>query len=102
VSRHKSLILVALSIAVGGAFVVGLLFRLQILKRGTITDRELLKEAAQQWKLSAEPNRGPNLQIFEQQATQGYYDDAWETARLSKSNDVYQDLLVRLAAHRKH
>jgi hypothetical protein len=62
-----------------------------------ITDRELLREAASEWKSEGEPGNGPNEQIFEQQAAQGYYDDAAATGRLFKSAEDLQWSLVELA-----
>lgn len=47
-----------------------------------ITDQELLREAVAEWKKAGEPGYGPNYQIFEQQAAQGYYVDAAATGRL--------------------
>jgi tetratricopeptide (TPR) repeat protein len=54
-----------------------------------ITDRELLLEA-----LAQVPDAGYiNEEVFEQQATQGYYDDALATARLaSKKDDLYRHM----------
>jgi len=62
-----------------------------------ITDQELLREAVTEWKLAGEPGNGPNVQIFEQQAAQGYYDDAWATAHLFKRTDDEQWSVVELA-----
>ena len=47
-----------------------------------ITDQELLREAVDDWRRSGAPSPGPNPQILEQQAAQGYYDDAVATAYL--------------------
>ena len=49
-----------------------------------ITDRELLLEAVDDWRLAGSPFPGPNSQVLEQQAAQAYYDDAISTARLWK------------------
>jgi hypothetical protein len=54
-----------------------------------ITDQELLREAVTKY--------GPNEQIFEQQAAQGYYDDAAATGRLFKTPDYVQWSIVELA-----
>jgi hypothetical protein len=61
-----------------------------------ITDQELLREAIAEWKRAGEPGNGPNYQIFEQQAAQGYYDDAAATARLFKRADDVQWSVVEL------
>ncbi len=47
--------------------------------------------------MAGKPGQGPNPQIFEQQAAQGYYDDAWATARLFKQDDDLQWAVVELA-----
>ena len=52
-----------------------------------ITDRKLLREAVEEWKRGGEPGVGPDSQIFEQQAAQGYYEDAAATATLFKRPD---------------
>jgi hypothetical protein len=57
--------------------------------RHKITDQELLREAVTRY--------GPNEQIFEQQAAQGYYDDAAATGRLFKSPGYVQWSIVELA-----
>jgi hypothetical protein len=62
-----------------------------------ITDQELLREAVAEWKRAGEPSNGPNYQIFEQQAAQGYYDDAAATARLFKRTEDVQWSIVELA-----
>jgi hypothetical protein len=62
-----------------------------------ITDQELLREAVADWKRAGEPGYGPNAQIFEQQAAQGYYDDAAATARLFKRAEDVQWSIVELA-----
>jgi hypothetical protein len=61
-----------------------------------ITDQELLREAVAEWKKAGEPGNGPNYQIFEQQAAQGYYDDAAATGRLFKRADDVQWSIVEL------
>lgn len=63
----------------------------------TITDRQLLQEAVSEWKKEVQPGNGPNVQIFEQQAAQGYYDDAAATARLFKRTEDVQWSVVELA-----
>jgi hypothetical protein len=62
-----------------------------------ITDQELLREAVAEWNTAREPGNGPNYQIFEQQAAQGYYDDAAATARLFKRAEDVQWSMVELA-----
>src|SRR5258708_2449058 len=52
-----------------------------------VSDQTILREAAAEWNSAAEPGYGPIMQIFEQQAAQGYYDDAAATARLFKRAD---------------
>ena len=52
-----------------------------------ITDQQLLREAVAEWNRAGEPGNGPDYQIFEQQAAQGYYDDAAATAALFKRAD---------------
>jgi len=61
-----------------------------------ITDRDLLREAVEEWKKAGEPGYGPNSQIFEQQAAQGYYDDAAATGRLFKRVEDVQWSIVEL------
>jgi tetratricopeptide (TPR) repeat protein len=61
-----------------------------------ITDQELLREAVAEWEKAGEPGYGPNYQIFEQQAAQGYYDDAAATSRLFKRADDVQWSAVEL------
>ena len=54
-----------------------------------ITDQKLLQEAVAEWKNAGEPGNGPDCQIFEQLAAQGYYDDATATAhRFKRAEDV--------------
>jgi hypothetical protein len=62
-----------------------------------ITDQELLREAVAEWKRAGEPGNGPNYQIFEQQAAQGYYNDAAATARVFKRAEDVQWSVVELA-----
>jgi hypothetical protein len=61
-----------------------------------ITDQELLREAVAEWKRAGGPGNGPNYQIFEQQAAQGYYEDAAATGRLFKRADDVQWSVVEL------
>jgi hypothetical protein len=61
-----------------------------------ITDQELLREAVAEWKKAGEPGYGPNSQIFEQQAAQGYYEDAAATGRLFKRAEDVQWSIVEL------
>jgi tetratricopeptide (TPR) repeat protein len=58
-----------------------------------ITAQELLREA-----LRESPNHSyPETEIFEQQATQGYYDDALATARLATKPDDLHWFIIELA-----
>jgi tetratricopeptide (TPR) repeat protein len=61
-----------------------------------ITGREILHEAMMEWQCAGEH---PQLirQIFEQQAGQGYYDDAAATGLLSRRPDEMQWYVVELA-----
>jgi hypothetical protein len=61
-----------------------------------ITDQELLREAVLEWKKAGEPGYGANYQIFEQQAAQGYYEDAAATGRLFKRVEDVQWSIVEL------
>jgi hypothetical protein len=61
-----------------------------------ITDQELLREALTEWTRGGELGDGPNYQIFEQQAAQGYYDDAAATGRLFKRASDVQWSIVEL------
>jgi hypothetical protein len=84
--------------AIGGMCLVGGIAWLAGLRptQHKITDQELLREALGEWKLAGQPGRGPNPQIFEQQAAQGYYDDARATARLFKDTDELRWLIIEL------
>jgi len=64
-----------------------------------ITDQELLGEAVAEWKKAGEPGYGPNYQIFEQQAAQGYYEDAAATV-FKRAEDVQWSIveLVKIRA----
>src|SRR6202795_1483087 len=62
-----------------------------------ITDQDVLREAVAEWHRGGEPGEGPNDQIFEQQAAQGYYDDAAATSHLFKRPDHKQWSVVELA-----
>jgi hypothetical protein len=62
-----------------------------------ITDQRVLREAVAEWHRAGEPGSGPNYQIFEQQAAQGYYDDAAATSYLFKRPDDKQWSVVELA-----
>jgi tetratricopeptide (TPR) repeat protein len=62
-----------------------------------ITDQKLLREAVEEWKRAGEPGNGPDYQIFEQQAAQGYYEDAAETATLFKNAEDRRWSVVELA-----
>jgi hypothetical protein len=61
-----------------------------------ITDQILLREAVEEWKKAGDTGYGPNYQILEQQAAQGYYEDAAATARLFKRVDDVQWSIVEL------
>jgi hypothetical protein len=61
-----------------------------------VTDQELLREAVVEWKKAGEPGYEPNYQIFEQQAAQGYYEDAAATGRLFKRAEDVQWSIVEL------
>lgn len=61
-----------------------------------ITDQELLREALAQFHDAPYPNE----EIFSQQATQGYYDDALATARLATKKDDLYSYLFKLATIR--
>jgi hypothetical protein len=69
---------------IGGGILlaVGLLTAFFLLSSPRITDQYLLRRAISEWKQAGQPGRGPNYQILEQQAAQGYYADAIATARL--------------------
>jgi hypothetical protein len=62
-----------------------------------VTDQEVLREAVAEWHRAGEPGSGPNSQIFEQQAAQGYYDDAAATSYLFKRPDDKQWSVLELA-----
>jgi hypothetical protein len=53
--------------------------------------------AVGEWERAGEPGNGPVYQIFEQQATQGYYDDAAATGHLFKRVDDVQWSIVEWA-----
>lgn len=93
VPRRSALVLAA------AFFVLGLCIAGPIWVRAfshKVTDRELLLEALAQF-----PNANyPNEEVFEQQATQGYYDDALATARLASKKDDLYSYLFKLATIR--
>jgi tetratricopeptide (TPR) repeat protein len=62
-----------------------------------ITDRELLQEAFVEWQRAVNSSRQPAYQIFEQQAAQGYYDDAAATGYLLGRTDEVKWSIVELA-----
>jgi len=62
-----------------------------------ITDQDVLREAVAEWHRAGEPGEGPSYQIFEQQAAQGYYDDAAATSYLFKQPNDKQWAVVELA-----
>jgi len=61
-----------------------------------ITDQECSERRVAEWKRAGEPGEGPNYQIFEQQAAQGYYEDAAATGRLFKRAEDVQWSIVEL------
>ena len=62
-----------------------------------ITDRELLQEAVAEWQRAGGRGGEISREIFEQQAVQGYYDDAAATGRLFKRPDEVGWSVVELA-----
>ncbi len=62
-----------------------------------ITDQMLLREAVEEWRRAGGPGNGPDYQIFEQQAGQGYYEDAAATATLFKNAEDRNWSVVELA-----
>lgn len=62
-----------------------------------ITDQGLLRQAVEEWRNAGEPGQGPNYQIFEQQAAQGYYDDAAAAGHLFKRPEDVQWSVIELA-----
>lgn len=62
-----------------------------------ISDRGVLREAVAEWRRAGEPGSGPNYQIFEQQAAQGYYDDAAATSYLFKRPEDKQQAVLGVA-----
>jgi hypothetical protein len=85
---------IAVSLGLGAG--IALLLWLERLE-GRITDQYVLREAVTEWTLAGEPGDGPNSQIFEQQAAQGYYDDAAATGHPFKRVDDVQWSVVELA-----
>ena len=62
-----------------------------------ITDRELLHEAVLELQSAGAAGGGMSRLIFEQQAVQGYYDEAAATARLVEGSDGGRWWVVELA-----
>jgi hypothetical protein len=63
-----------------------------------VSDRDLLREAALEYKKSTVPSeRMVFWDVFCQQAAQGYYDDAMATALLSRRDSDFEYALVTLA-----
>jgi hypothetical protein len=83
---------VAIFVCVGG----GAGFVVWMRSHQRITGREILHEAMMEWRRAGER---PELsrQIFEQQAAQGFYDDAAATGLLSPRPDEVQWYIVELA-----
>lgn len=84
--RGVSLKLAASCVVLSTAAAIGWVLWLRLHDR-KITDQELLREAVEEWQRAGAPGFGPDYQIFEQQAAQGYYEDAAVTATLFKSPD---------------
>ncbi len=62
-----------------------------------ITDRALLREAVAEWQRLGAPDGEISREIFEQQAMQGYYDDAAGTGLLFERPDGVRWSVVALA-----
>ena len=62
-----------------------------------ITDQALLREAVEEWRRAGARFPGPDYQIFEQQAWQGYYDDAMVTAQHFKRPEDLRWAVVEVA-----
>jgi len=62
--------------------------------RTPVVAQEILREAAAEGKRSLGKSAEPLVEIFNQQATQGYYDDAMATARLWGADAPSQHRLV--------
>jgi hypothetical protein len=86
--------IIAVTAIVGAGGVAAMVVWMQSHPR--ITGREILHEAMMEWRCAGER---PELirQIFEQQAAQGYYDDAAAIALLSRRPDEVQWYVVELA-----
>ena len=91
-SMRLKIMAVATVVCAGG--VAGLVIWMQ--SHQLITSREILHEAMMEWQCAGER---PQLvkQLFEQQAAQGYYDDAAATGLLSRRPDEMQWYVVELA-----
>ncbi len=91
-SVRLKIVAVASFVCAGG--VAGLAVWMQSHQR--ITGREILHEAMMEWQCAGER---PELirRIFEQQAAQGFYDDAAATGLLSRRPDEMQWFVVELA-----
>jgi hypothetical protein len=95
--RRRSLGLKAAAVTAVLCAGAGIAFMLWLRSPGhRITDQELLREAVGEWERAGEPGSGPNYQIFEQQAAQGYYDAAAATGRLFKRVEDVQWSIVEL------
>jgi len=84
--RSVGLTLAGICVALSVAAAIGWMLWLRLTDR-KITDQELLREAVEEWERAGEPGDGPDYQIFEQQAAQGYYEDAAATATLFRRPD---------------
>ncbi len=87
--------LIPLAVGLSASLAIGWIIWRTSLER--ITPPALLREAVAEWNAAGEPGDGPTVQIFEQQATQGYYSDAQATARLFKRADDRDWAVVELA-----
>ena len=94
ISTRRALLLLCVVCA---SVVAGILLWNRAHIQPKITDRWLLREAVKEWKREGVPYPGPSYQIFEQQAGQGYYEDAMTTAHQLYSPDDIRWAVVELA-----
>lgn len=85
------------TLAIAACVGAGIVLTTWLSPKHRITDRDLLREAVAEWERAGEPGEGPDYQIFEQQAAQGYYDDAAATGHLFKRPEDVQWSIVELA-----
>ena len=95
-SRYRGVALKIAGLVVVSATAVSWILWLRSPDR-KITDQTLLREAVAEWKRAGGPGNGPDYQIFEQQAGQGYYEDAAATATLFKNAEDRNWSVVELA-----